>query len=178
MRDRDVSSIKFYTWNEKNLSNTVVIVRAVQLYFLKNYYYFKLFLFIFWIILRFDIKNNFCQAIVSLFHSASGFFSLCASSVSPLFSVFFFFFFVFSAPSLSVSLSLSPAFPSLRKKKMVIKARRAAGWMEAPSSVFSRLRLCVRLVCRSPGSVFHPPNSAQSFFGFYSQRKQCRFFQP
>jgi len=33
------------------------------------------------------------------------FFSLCASSVSPLFSGFFFF--VFSAPSLSVSLSLS-----------------------------------------------------------------------
>ena len=52
------------------------------------------------------------------------FFSLCASSVSPLFSGFFFLCFRLH---LSRSLSLSPAFPSLRTKTMVIKVRRAAG---------------------------------------------------
>jgi hypothetical protein len=34
----------------------------------------------------------------------------------------------------------------LRMKTMVMKAWGAAGWMEATSSVFSRFRLCVRLV--------------------------------
>jgi hypothetical protein len=48
-----------------------------------------------------------------------------------------------------VSLYILSVHPLLRKKTMVIKAWDVAGWMEAPSSVFSRFRLCVRLVCLS-----------------------------
>jgi hypothetical protein len=138
-----MSSIKFYTWNENNLSNTVVIVRAVQLYFFKNYYYFKLFLFIFWIILRFDIKNNFCQAMVSLFHSASGFFSLCASSVSPLFSVFFFFCLCFRLP-LSRSLSLSLSCLPLAQEEEDGDKGTTCCWLNGSSllCVFSFTSLC------------------------------------
>ena len=69
-------------------------------------------------------------------------------SLSPLvcsliqfFPLFFFFFLV--------SLYILSVHPLLRKKTMVIKAWDVAGWMEAPSSVFSRFRLCVRLVCLS-----------------------------
>jgi len=79
------------------------------------------------------------------------------SPVSPLFSMFFF---------LSY---LSP--PPLRTKMMVINAWGVAGWMKAPSSVFSRFRFCVRLVCLpwfGFSSVLSPFSVA--FSGFYKSR--------
>ena len=54
---------------------------------------------------------------------------------------------------------------------MVINAWGVAGWMEAPSSVFSRFRFCVRLVCLpwfGFSSVLSPFSVA--FSGFYKSR--------
>jgi hypothetical protein len=81
---------------------------------------------------------------------------------------FFFFFFLVSLYILSVH-------PLLRKKTMVIKAWDVAGWMEAPSSVFSRFRLCVRLVCLSWFCFSSVLPLCFLSLAFYSQRKPCRY---
>jgi hypothetical protein len=58
---------------------------------------------------------------------------------------------------------------------MVIKAWDVAGWMEAPSSVFSRFRLCVRLVCLSWFCFSSVLPLCFLSLAFYSQRKPCRY---
>jgi hypothetical protein len=74
-----------------------------------------------------------------------------------------------------VSLYILSVHPLLRKKTMVIKAWDVAGWMEAPSSVFSRFRLCVRLVCLSWFCFSSVLPLCFLSLAFYRQRKPCRY---
>ena len=93
-------------------------------------------------------------------------------SLSPLVCFLFQFFPLFF---FLVSLYILSVHPLLKMKTMVIKAWGAAGWMEAPSFVFSHFRLCVRLVCLS-WFCFSPVLSLCFLsLAFYSQRKPCRY---